>query len=104
MVTPDDLRTVGYEVVEGSGTWTVTGFNRTWVFSADDEGTARRLYDVAVSLDNIDLRTQTEAALNTLDDALDRWDALTAAEFKAAMRLTTRMVVRLTRLTIRKHD
>lgn len=103
MVTPDELRSVGFQVTEDTDTWTVVGFNRTWVFRADDQVTARRLYEFAVSADNIDLRTQAEAALKTLDDALARWDALTTAEFRGVMKVAVRLVAHLTRLAIRQH-
>lgn len=103
-MTADDLRTVGYTVDDSTpGTWVVSGIGRTWTFPADDDATARQVYELALTADNVTLRTQAEGAVAQLTDALDRWDTLTDVELKAALKIVVRVVVNLTRLTIRRY-
>lgn len=105
-VTADDLRQVGYTVDDTTtaGTWVVSGLARTWTFPADDQDTARQVYGLALTADNIGLRTQAEEALAGLDAALGSWDSLTDADFRAAVKNCAQIVANLTRLTIRHYS
>jgi hypothetical protein len=105
VITPADLRAVGYTVDDATtpGRWTVSGMGRTWVFPDTDAVTARQVYEVALTAGNIDLRTQAETALDTLTTALAGWDTLTDAQFKDAVKTCIEVVTHLTRLTIRHY-
>lgn len=105
MISAADLRQVGYLVDDTTapGYWTVTGLNQTWMFPADDQETAKQVYDLALSADNISLRTTTEHALDSLTSALSNWDTLSDADFKATVKLAIQVLVNVVRLTINRY-
>lgn len=103
-MTADDLRAVGYTIDDTTpGTWTVSGIGRTWTFPSDDDATIRAVYELALTADNVSLRTQAENAVATLTDALDSWDVLDDAQVKAVTKTAIQVVANLTRLTIRRY-
>lgn len=104
-MTADDLRAVGYTVDDTTtpGTLTVSGLGQSWTFPADDEDTIRTVYELALSADNVSLRTQAENAVAALTGALESWDALDDVQVKAVTKTAIQVVVNLTRLTIRRY-
>lgn len=104
-MTAADLRVVGYVVDDETtpGTWAVSGLGQSWTFPADDAETIRTVYELALTANNIVLRTQAENAVATLTGALESWDELDDAQVKAVTKTAIQVVANLTRLTIRRY-